>query len=89
MFNNILNGKYIVCKLGGLPHIVATLCKFGYVKIGGIDYYNEPGGYVIESENNQLFVFSYDYYMRAYRDKKETNLNVLLREHKLKRILKN
>ena len=86
--NDILNNKYVVVKNENINDVINILENFGYFHRRAISYIDEDDQYAIESESEDLFVFSYDFYVKICQDKKETDLKVLLREQKLKRILK-
>ena len=90
--NDFLKGKYIVVDKNKLEYTVNLLKKFGYNKSGGISNFflcgedNEKN--IIECESEELFIFNYDFYMSTFNDKIEMDINIILREKKLKRILK-
>ena len=89
MINDILKGRYVVIEHNKLRYIIDILENMFYDKkyTKAIEKYPKQK-YVIESENGELLLFSYDFYMENIYDKIEFDLIKFLREEKLKRILK-
>ena len=89
----ILEGKYLFINSNNYKDVIKLLTKFGYVDGDAdvksfIETYRDENGYYLYCEGNRLVCC---FAVKIHVDiiyKKEINLQVLLREHKLKRILK-
>ena len=85
----ILDGKYIIVNKNNYKMVINILKRFGYNdEYSMIEKLDDRKYVIISDPFFNIFLFSYETYMKSYFNYYECfNINKILREYKLKRIL--